>query len=47
MHQIVALPWPEQITYYSYRPGEPVTSPESIATAEAKLIGETQDGKTQ
>ncbi len=42
MHQIVALPWREQLTYYTYRPGEPMTTPESIAAAEAKLAGEKQ-----
>jgi penicillin-binding protein 1A len=46
MHEIVTLPWREQLTYYAYRPGEPATSPESIAAAEAKLAGEKQDAQT-
>ena len=43
MHRIIALPWKEQLAYYAYRPGEPMTTPESIAAAEAKLAGEKQD----
>jgi penicillin-binding protein 1A len=46
MHRIVALPWTDQLTYYAYRPGEPMTTPESIAAAEAKLLGEKQDAAT-
>jgi penicillin-binding protein 1A len=46
MHQIIALPWKQQLTYYAYRPGEPVTTPEAIAAAEAKLAGEKQDAAT-
>jgi penicillin-binding protein 1A len=42
MHQIIALPWQQQLTYYAYRPGEPMTTPESIAAAEARLAGEQQ-----
>ncbi len=46
MHQIIGLPWKEQLDYYAYRPGEPMTTPESIAAAEAKLAGEKQDAAT-
>jgi penicillin-binding protein 1A len=46
MHQIIALPWQQQLNYYAYRPGEPMTTPEAIAAAEAKLIGEKQDNAT-
>ena len=35
-HQLAALPWSQQLSYYSYRPGEPVTTPEAIAAAAAK-----------
>jgi penicillin-binding protein 1A len=37
MHQLVAQPWVQQLPYYVYRPGEPVTTPESIAAAAAKI----------
>jgi len=37
MHQLVALPWAQQLPYYVYRPNEPVTTPESIAAAAAKI----------
>ena len=37
MHQLVAQPWAQQLPYYVYRPGEPVTTPESIAAAAAKI----------
>lgn len=36
-HHVVALPWPQQLPYYTYRPGEPVTTPEAMAAAEAKI----------
>ncbi len=36
-HHVVALPWPQQLPYYTYRPGEPVTTPEAIAAAHAKI----------
>jgi penicillin-binding protein 1A len=37
MHNLVSLPWAQQIPYYAYRPGEPVTTPESVAAAVAKM----------
>ncbi len=40
-HGIVALPWEQQIRFYTPRPGEPVTTVEAIAAAHAKLAGET------
>lgn len=36
-HHVVGLPWPQQLPYYTYRPGEPVTTPEAMAAAEAKI----------
>ncbi len=36
-HDIIALPWQEQQLYYRYRPGEPITTPEAIAFAMAKI----------
>ncbi len=41
-HAIVALPWPQQIPYYPFRPGEPPTTPEAMAAAEAKLAAEQE-----
>jgi len=41
-HEIVELPWQQQLTYYPWRPGEPVTTPESIAAAELKLSQEKE-----
>jgi penicillin-binding protein 1A len=37
MHTLVSLPWAQQLPYYTYRPGEPVTTPESVAAAAAKM----------
>jgi len=36
-HQLVTLPWSQQLPYYVYRPNEPMTTPESIAAAAAKM----------
>ena len=36
-HHLVSLPWSEQLPYYAYRPGEPVTTPEASAAAAAKM----------
>ncbi len=35
-HALVELPWQEQLRHYTYRPGEPLTTPEAIAVAAAK-----------
>jgi penicillin-binding protein 1A len=37
MHQLVAQPWAQQLPYYVYRPNEPLTTPEAIAAAAAKI----------
>ncbi len=42
-HAIVELPWQQQIPYYPWRPGEPMTTPEAMAAAAAKLAGETEN----
>ena len=39
-HDIVAMPWPQQLAFYEYKPGEPPTSVEAIAAAEQKLFGQ-------
>jgi len=47
-HHVVALPWPQQLPYYTYRPGEPVTTPEAMAAAQAKIAakgGEVERGR--
>ncbi len=36
-HHLFGLPWPQQLPYYSYRPGEPQTTPEAMAAAQAKI----------
>ena len=36
-HQLVTLPWSQQLPYYVYRPNEPMTTPESITAAAAKM----------
>ncbi len=49
-HHIVALPWPQQLPYYTYRPGEPVTTPEAMAAAQAKIAakgGEVERARTR
>jgi penicillin-binding protein 1A len=43
-HEIVALPWREQLRFYTYKPGEPPTTPEAIAAAEAKVAGKAEGG---
>ncbi|MGE5235441.1 MAG: penicillin-binding protein 1A [Acidobacteriota bacterium] len=43
-HEIIALPWLEQLRFYTYKPGEPPTTPEAIAAAQAKLAGKEQGG---
>jgi len=45
-HTVVALPWEEQYLYYTLKPGEPATTPESVAAAAAKLA-EDADGIRQ
>jgi penicillin-binding protein 1A len=42
-HAIVALPWQQQLPYYPWRPGEPMTTAESIAAANAKLAAEREN----
>jgi penicillin-binding protein 1A len=42
-HAILALPWLQQLPFYTYKPGEPPTTPEAIAAAEAKLAAEAED----
>ncbi len=49
-HHIVALPWPQQLPYYTYRPGEPMTTPEAVAAAQAKITakgGEVERGRSR
>ena len=41
-HDVVALPWMQQLRFYTYKPGEPPTSPEAIAAAEKKLAEREQ-----
>jgi penicillin-binding protein 1A len=42
-HAVLALPWLQQLPFYTYKPGEPPTTPEAIAAAEAKLAAEAED----
>jgi penicillin-binding protein 1A len=42
-HAVLALPWQQQLAFYTYKPGEPETTPEAIAAAEAKLAAETAE----
>jgi penicillin-binding protein 1A len=44
-HALIALPWLQQLAYYTPRPGEPPTTPEAIAAAELKLAQETESGR--
>jgi penicillin-binding protein 1A len=45
LHEILALPWQQQLPFYTYKPGEPETTPEAIAAAEAKLATEEQENR--
>ena len=42
-HAVLALPWPQQLAFYTYKPGEPPTTPEAVAAAEAKLAAEEEE----
>jgi penicillin-binding protein 1A len=44
-HDIVAMPWPQQLAFYEYKAGEPPTTVEAIAAAEQKLLGQDTDEK--
>jgi penicillin-binding protein 1A len=44
-HQIVALPWMQQLPYYTYKPGEPPTTPQAVAEAMAKIDAESTPGE--
>ncbi|MFI5165182.1 MAG: penicillin-binding protein 1A [Thermoanaerobaculales bacterium] len=44
-HALVALPWPQQLGRYAYKPGEPPTTPEAIATAQRKLAEIEDSGR--
>ena len=44
-HALIALPWPQQLARYVYKPGEPPTTPEAIATAEQKLAQAEETGR--
>jgi penicillin-binding protein 1A len=46
-HALLALPWPQQLAFYTYKPGEPPTTPEAIAAAEAKLAEEEEQKENQ
>lgn len=35
-HALAALPWTEQLTVYTYKPGEPITTSEAIGVAASK-----------
>jgi penicillin-binding protein 1A len=36
-HDVVALPWLNQLRFYTYKPGELPTTPEAVAAAERKM----------
>jgi penicillin-binding protein 1A len=42
-HEILAMPWPQQLAFYEYKAGEPPTTIEAIAAAERKLLGLDDD----
>jgi penicillin-binding protein 1A len=44
-HAVLALPWLQQLPFYTYKPGEPPTTPESIAAAEKKLAEEEEENR--
>ncbi len=46
-HTVLALPWPQQLLFYTYKPGEPPTTPEAIAAAESKLAEEDEQKESQ
>ncbi len=46
-HAVLALPWPQQLAFYTYKPGEPPTTPEAIAAAESKLAEEEEQKENQ
>lgn len=35
-HAVAELPWERQMGYYTFKPGEPITTPEAVAVANAK-----------
>ncbi|MCS7181598.1 MAG: PBP1A family penicillin-binding protein [Thermoanaerobaculum sp.] len=41
-HRIAELPWEQQLRYYTFKPGEPLTTPEAIAVAAAKASEKDQ-----
>ncbi len=44
-HAVAALPWLQQLAYYTPRPGEPPTTPAAILAAERKLAEEASSGR--
>jgi len=46
-HAVLALPWMQQLAFYTYKPGEPPTTLESIAAAEMKLAAEAEEAQRQ
>jgi penicillin-binding protein 1A len=46
-HAVLALPWPQQLAFYTYKPGEPPTTPQAIAAAESKLAEEEEQKENQ
>ncbi len=43
-HTVIAMPWTDQLHFYTYKPGEPPTTDASIAAAAAKLAGKEEGG---
>ncbi len=41
-HALIALPWTEQLAFYTYKPGEPQTTPQAIAIADRRLAEEEE-----
>jgi penicillin-binding protein 1A len=44
-HAVIAMPWPRQLAFYVYKPGEPPTTPEAIATAARRLSEEAVENR--
>jgi penicillin-binding protein 1A len=44
-HAVLTLPWLQQLVFYTYKPGEPPTTLESIAAAEMKLAEEAEEAQ--
>jgi penicillin-binding protein 1A len=42
---LIALPWPQQLAHYVYKPGEPPTTPEAIDAAQRKLAAMEESGR--